>query len=115
MVRNQFTELSTIIHQQASEDGTETNSPPLAVADALERFLLWAGNLGALRIPTSRLSLDYRLSEAEDLRDYIFRELDDLLETLHDRTSPVPKCLPGLTPTVGKLPVLCGVTPLTGT
>ncbi|KAK3681759.1 hypothetical protein B0T22DRAFT_523022 [Podospora appendiculata] len=55
-----------------------------SITDAYERFILWAGNLGALRSPTARISLDYRLSEAPDLRTYIFRELDDMLEASQD-------------------------------
>ncbi|KAK0631099.1 hypothetical protein B0T17DRAFT_240310 [Bombardia bombarda] len=80
-VRQRFSEL--IVHIKTAD------KPPLAstlVADAFERFALWAGNLGALRRPTSRLSLDYRLSEAPDLREYICEELQDMLEAIQDVT-----------------------------
>ncbi|KAL7912177.1 hypothetical protein GGI35DRAFT_492123 [Trichoderma velutinum] len=54
------------------------------ITDALERFALWAGNLGALREPTSKLSLDYRLAEAPEIRNQIHRQLDYLLEAIDD-------------------------------
>lgn len=54
------------------------------ITDALERFVLWAGNLGALRGPTSKLSLEYRLAEAPEIRIQIHRQLDYLLEAIDD-------------------------------
>ncbi|KKP02493.1 hypothetical protein THAR02_05402 [Trichoderma harzianum] len=52
--------------------------------DALERFALWAGSLGALREPNSQLSIEYRLAEAPDIRIEIHRQLDYLLEAIDD-------------------------------
>ncbi|KAL6695032.1 hypothetical protein J3F84DRAFT_399904 [Trichoderma pleuroticola] len=52
--------------------------------DALERFCLWAGNLGALREPNSKLSIEYRLADAPEVRIEIHRQLDYLLETIDD-------------------------------
>lgn len=57
---------------------------PSEITDALERFALWAGNLGALRGPTSKLSLEYRLAEAPEIRSQIHRQLDYLLEAIDD-------------------------------
>jgi hypothetical protein len=49
-----------------------------SVTDALERFMLWVGNLGAMRGPATKLSLDQRLSAAHDIRSEILRQLDDI-------------------------------------
>ncbi|KAF3076130.1 hypothetical protein CFAM422_001133 [Trichoderma lentiforme] len=62
---------------------------PSEITDALERFALWAGNLGALRGPTSKLSLEYRLAEAPEIRSQIHRQLDYLLEAIDDVTTLV--------------------------
>lgn len=58
---------------------------PLAITDILEKFVLWAGNLGALQGPTTRLSLDYRLSENPEVRDEIITQLEDICEATDDR------------------------------
>jgi hypothetical protein len=69
-------------------------NPPLlhrgAVEDVLDRFLLWAGNLGAMRAPVSRLSLDRRLAEAPEVKELICQHLADLQEALDDRESLLP-------------------------
>lgn len=54
------------------------------VADLLTRYVLWAGNLGALRRPSSKLSLDYRLSDSLDIRHEIMVQLQDIAEALTD-------------------------------
>lgn len=55
------------------------------VADLLTRYVLWAGNLGALRRPSSKLSLDYRLPNSSDVRHEIMTQLQDITEALADR------------------------------
>lgn len=55
-----------------------------AVIDAMERFILWTGNLGALQDPKSKLSLDHRLLEAPEIRNQIYQQLDHMLEAIHD-------------------------------
>ena len=52
--------------------------------DCLDRFSLWAGNMGAMRSPQSPLSLDQRLHEAEDIREQINRQLDEIIEAIVD-------------------------------
>ncbi|PKK47029.1 hypothetical protein CI102_9293 [Trichoderma harzianum] len=52
--------------------------------DGLERFTLWALNLGALREPGSQLSIEYRLAEDPDIRIAIHQQLDDFLEAIDD-------------------------------
>ncbi|KAL8382715.1 hypothetical protein RB595_006483 [Gaeumannomyces hyphopodioides] len=64
------------------------------VVDALDRFNLWAGNIGALLAPTSRLSLDQRLADAPDTREEICQELKELAEAIEDLTEAIHKqCL----------------------
>ncbi|KAK4085499.1 uncharacterized protein Triagg1_489 [Trichoderma aggressivum f. europaeum] len=59
--------------------------------DALDRFSLWAGSLGALREPNSKLSIEYRLAEAPEIRNEIHRQLDYLLEAIDDVATVVQK------------------------
>ena len=70
-------------------EAEEQTSPISAedVGDLHDRFLLWAGNLGALRNPSSRLSLDRRLSEAPEVRRQILQQFDDIAEAADDRQS----------------------------
>lgn len=76
------------IAQLEPKDGP--NGPPESmtlardVADALDRFSLWAGNLGALLPLTSRLSLDQRLADAPETSERICEVLDDLGEAVSD-------------------------------
>lgn len=53
--------------------------------DELDRFTLWAGNIGALNVPTSPLSLEHRLRDAKDILTHILELLDDLQEATSDR------------------------------
>jgi hypothetical protein len=62
------------------------------ISNQLDRFLLWAGNLGALRSPKSKLSLDQRLSSAPEVREQILRQFADIEEAVDDRES-VPAVL----------------------
>ncbi|KAI1807430.1 hypothetical protein F4811DRAFT_549807 [Daldinia bambusicola] len=48
------------------------------IEDALDRFLLWCGNLGALHSSGNKLSLDHRLRVAPEVREQICQFLDDL-------------------------------------
>lgn len=60
------------------------NLPSAAVTDCLERFSLWAGNMGAMRNPLTPLSLDQRLFQATDIRQQIHRQLDEIEEAIDD-------------------------------
>ncbi|RTE79761.1 hypothetical protein BHE90_005740 [Fusarium euwallaceae] len=76
-----------IIHlKKADQIGSSCDHglSPLAITDVLERFVLWAGNLGAFHGPTTRLSLDYRLSENPEVRDEILTQLGDICEATDD-------------------------------
>ena len=55
-----------------------------ALSDTLARFMLWAGNLGAMRQPSSRLSLDQRLADAPEVHGVICQHLDDICEAADD-------------------------------
>ncbi|RYP16572.1 hypothetical protein DL765_005033 [Monosporascus sp. GIB2] len=55
-----------------------------AVEDARERFLLWAGNVGALHHPEARLSLEHRLRDLPEALEQIWVYLGELRETLDE-------------------------------
>lgn len=81
-VRQHFVAL---IHLLGTRQGDNPRAIlPSAISDALDRFNLWAGNLGALHRPETRLSLDYRLSGAVEIRDEICRQLDEIVEAVED-------------------------------
>lgn len=99
-VRQLLGNLVSSIDNVARNDGV----PPLAsasIVDASERFTLWAGNLGAMRHPSARISLDYRLSDGPEVQGLIHRQLDEMKDaietceaTLHYDTfcSPCQAC-----------------------
>lgn len=59
---------------------------PPKVEDVLDKFKLWAGNLGALHQAHKRLSLESRLADSPEVQDEICEQLDDLQEAIQDRT-----------------------------
>ena len=87
-VRQHFLDLSALLnnenHDEESHNAELPASAAAAAADSLERFTLWAGNLGAMHAPSSRLSLDFRLLDAEDIRRQISRQLDEIIEAIED-------------------------------
>jgi hypothetical protein len=103
-VRQLFQDLIAHLKQQQRHEATpngrgfgSTNeglSHALALAqditDSLERFTLWAGNLGALLAPTARLSLDHRLSDAPETSERICEVLDDLAEAISECKLSLP-------------------------
>ncbi len=56
-----------------------------SITDVTERFALWTGNLGALRQPESKLSLDSRLLDEADIRKHIHRQLDEMIDAIASR------------------------------
>lgn len=84
-IRKQLTDLLTALENGSAQVSTTVTSS--SIKDVVERFMLWAGNLGALRKPASKLSLDSRLACSSDLRDYICTELEDMSEAIEDRMS----------------------------
>lgn len=60
---------------------TTENSCHTSCAQAVEqldRLSLWTGNIGALHSSTSSLSVESRLSEADDVRHHVLELLEDL-------------------------------------
>lgn len=55
------------------------------VEDALYRFKLWTGNLGALHQAHKRMSLESRLADSPEVQDQICEQLDDMQEAAQDR------------------------------
>lgn len=85
IVQRRFADLINDLEGQNTPNGISAAE----ITDALERFALWAGNLGALREPASKLSLEYRLSEAPEIRTQIHRQLDYLIEAIDDGMSQI--------------------------
>lgn len=56
----------------------------VALEDLLDRYKLWAGNLGALHQSTKKISLDYRLLSAPQIQDKICKHLDALKEAINE-------------------------------
>ncbi|KAL8365101.1 hypothetical protein RB595_004089 [Gaeumannomyces hyphopodioides] len=65
-----------------AEEGKAVNAP--ALQDFRDQFVLWAGNMGAMHKPISKLSLETRLAGAQGVLTYIHRLLDDLMEAVED-------------------------------
>jgi hypothetical protein len=94
LVRQRFLYLISLLQDQKQHETPQAAAAvsPAIVTDALERFTLWAGNLGAMRNPQTTLSLDHRLhsSEAADVRTYILRQLDEIVEAVESGPLPSP-------------------------
>lgn len=76
----------------ALTQGEDTRQFPLLLPDLediLDRFILWAGNMGAWHPPHSRMSLDSRLSESPEVRHQISQLLKDLYEAIQDGRTPL--------------------------
>lgn len=58
-----------------------------AIQDEFGRFRVWAGNVGAHR--SGRVSLDYRLREAGQMRQIVASLLDDLKVNLQEGSSSI--------------------------
>ncbi|KAH7133791.1 hypothetical protein EDB81DRAFT_859298 [Dactylonectria macrodidyma] len=89
-VKTQFQSvISSLDKSNDAESGCVRDPFYISITDALGKFVLWAGNLGALRGPPTKLSLDHRLSSAPEVRDEILRQLDDISEAIEDLLSIV--------------------------
>ncbi|KAM0420360.1 hypothetical protein ACHAPT_011902 [Fusarium lateritium] len=83
--RQQLLDLLTHLrNRDGTSDGSGHGLSQTSVTDVLEKFGLWAANLGALQGPTTRLSLDHRLSAAPELREEISKQLEDISEAADD-------------------------------
>ncbi|OCL11416.1 hypothetical protein AOQ84DRAFT_423590, partial [Glonium stellatum] len=82
------TKLCTQIFRNTLDVLGNQNNPHLIsssnLGDALDRFQLWSGNIGASQISHNKTSLEARLQEAPDIRDQIIQLLEDLKEALEE-------------------------------
>ncbi|KLU83201.1 hypothetical protein MAPG_02266 [Magnaporthiopsis poae ATCC 64411] len=58
-----------------------------ALKETRDQFFVWAGNMGAMHKPSSKMSLENRLSDTEGVLRHIHRLLEDLHEALEDIVS----------------------------
>ncbi|UKZ93563.1 uncharacterized protein TrAFT101_008474 [Trichoderma asperellum] len=84
-VRQHFLDFITLSRE--SQSSLSPYVSPSAIVDCLERFSLWAGNMGAMRSPQTPLSLDQRLSQAADIGEQINRQLGEIEEAIDDLTN----------------------------
>lgn len=82
-IRRRFLDLITLTNEKCTSDSLSLL--PSAIVDSLERFSLWAGNMGAMDSSLAPLSLDQRVVEAVDIRGEIHRQLDEIIEAIGDR------------------------------
>lgn len=85
-----ITTLKTIVSTLSDPDRQKGRVRHEQVNDELERFSLWMGNIGALHLPESSMSLESRLHEANDVLTHILELLDDLNEVARERGSAAP-------------------------
>ncbi|ERF76351.1 hypothetical protein EPUS_09435 [Endocarpon pusillum Z07020] len=78
--RTCITTLKTIVSTLSNPDRQKGRVHHEQINDELERFSLWMGNIGALHLPESSMSLESRLREANDVLTHILELLDDLNE-----------------------------------
>lgn len=77
-----FKDLQGLLSALSTQD--EPSSARAQVSEELGRLRVWAGNFGAHRKQTDRLSLDHRLREAPDLHRVVRNHLDDLSKTTQE-------------------------------
>ncbi|KAF2013043.1 hypothetical protein BU24DRAFT_453311 [Aaosphaeria arxii CBS 175.79] len=76
--------LKAIVEGLSSPDNQGHRISSAQVSDELERFSLWVGNIGALHAPSSPLSLESRLAEAQEVLKHVFDLLDDMNEVAEE-------------------------------
>lgn len=80
--RKKFTRTIDSINSEGSHFLETTYQATLI--DSLERFQLWAGNIGAAVDPRKKNSLEARLKDAPEVKEQIYDLLCDLHEALDD-------------------------------
>ncbi len=78
--RTCITTLKTTVSTLSDPDRQKGRIHHEQINDELGRFSLWIGNIGALHLPESPMSLESRLREANDVLTHILELLDDLNE-----------------------------------
>ena len=66
------------LHDTLQSKNKDNELSSIAVQNELGRFRIWASNIGAMHI--GRLSLDYRLRDA----DYLYQDVTSLLEDIKE-------------------------------
>jgi hypothetical protein len=80
---NLCTALKEIIVEESGRRGYDRNQALIVMQDAHARFKAWAVNIAALHSGNLQSSLDFRLTEAADVRRRILKVLEDLQESLN--------------------------------
>ncbi|KAF1844875.1 uncharacterized protein K460DRAFT_354746 [Cucurbitaria berberidis CBS 394.84] len=75
-----ITNLKTIFLILSNPSKQNGRIHPGDVNDELERFSLWTGNIGAMHLPASPMSIESRLSESNDVLMHILELLSDVKE-----------------------------------
>lgn len=86
-----FKELLDILHTQANDPGHHALSFEVyqpAIEDANARFNAWGTNIAAFRDGSSRISLDYRMREAPEIKRRALQILEDVQDYLKDGEKP---------------------------
>ncbi|PKK53123.1 hypothetical protein CI102_2915, partial [Trichoderma harzianum] len=82
-VRHNFLSLISLVEEQKKKYGS-FDLQSSVISDYLDRFSLWAGNMGAMHSPHSPSSLDQQLLEAADILEQMKRQLGDIIEAIGD-------------------------------
>lgn len=77
-----FHQLLTAIQGDLLDSPSHDQITESFVQDELGRFRVWLGNVGAHR--SGRISLDYRLREAANMRDSVLELLKDLGDNIRE-------------------------------
>ena len=80
--------LKTIVSALCDLDRQKSRIHDKQVNNELERFSLWIGNIGAIHLPESPLSLESRLCDAEDILKHVLELLNNLYDVTQERGSP---------------------------
>lgn len=74
--------------EAAGSAALEAAAPPIIsstdLGDFRDKFFLWSANMGAIHQPSSDMSLECRLSDAQGVLAHIHRLLDDLQDALEE-------------------------------
>jgi hypothetical protein len=82
LLREKFSLTANAFASGTAENATtELNA---GLTDAAERFQLWAGSVGAAVDPQRKVSLEWRLRDAPEIKDRIHELQSDLIEALDD-------------------------------
>jgi hypothetical protein len=68
----------------ASDSAIIGQSPKEALEDAFDRFQLWVGSVGASVDAQRKISLEWRLRDAPEIKERIVELQSDLVEALDD-------------------------------